>query len=174
MKRAVFLDRDGTIIVEKNYLSDPEQVEVFPGAAKALRRLQEAGLIHGKVEESSGLRRRQVFALTRKGLAALREWLRKPVSPKEVVSDLNELFLRFAFMDQVLGKAVTVKFLKEFKRELQSYVPALRQYLQQHQAEMPTSGRLALESGIRAYEAQIKWARYALAIYASKKEGRKQ
>ena len=30
MHRAVFLDRDGTMIAEKNYLSRPEDVEIFP------------------------------------------------------------------------------------------------------------------------------------------------
>lgn len=40
MKKAIFLDRDGTIIVDKNYLNDPEQVEFFPGAAEALKTLQ--------------------------------------------------------------------------------------------------------------------------------------
>ncbi|HMK84845.1 MAG TPA: HAD-IIIA family hydrolase, partial [Steroidobacteraceae bacterium] len=43
MKRFVLIDRDGTVIVEKSYLSDPEQLELLPGAAPALRRLQEAG-----------------------------------------------------------------------------------------------------------------------------------
>ena len=42
MNRAVFLDRDGTIIEEKNYLCRAEDVVVFPGAAAALARLQRA------------------------------------------------------------------------------------------------------------------------------------
>ena len=55
--RAVFLDRDGTIILERNYLSDPDQVEVFPGAAKALRRLQDAGFLLFIVTNQSGIGR---------------------------------------------------------------------------------------------------------------------
>jgi D-glycero-D-manno-heptose 1,7-bisphosphate phosphatase len=43
MNRAVFMDRDGTLIVEKNYLHKVADVEVFPGAAAALKRLQDAG-----------------------------------------------------------------------------------------------------------------------------------
>ena len=39
MNRAVFLDRDGTLIAEKNYLHRPEEVEIFPGAAAALKKL---------------------------------------------------------------------------------------------------------------------------------------
>ena len=43
MNRAVFLDRDGTIVAEKNYLHRPEEVVIFPGAGAALKRLQDAG-----------------------------------------------------------------------------------------------------------------------------------
>ncbi len=42
---AVFLDRDGTINREVHYLSDPDQLELLPGAAVGLRRLYEAGCV---------------------------------------------------------------------------------------------------------------------------------
>ena len=42
-KRFVVLDRDGTLIVERNYLSDPEQVELVKNAAAGLRRFRELG-----------------------------------------------------------------------------------------------------------------------------------
>ncbi len=45
MKKAIFLDRDGTIIVDKNYLNDPQQVEFFPGAIEALQTLQKDFLL---------------------------------------------------------------------------------------------------------------------------------
>jgi D,D-heptose 1,7-bisphosphate phosphatase len=41
-KPAIFLDRDGTLIVETGYLCEPEKVELFPGAGEAVRRLAEA------------------------------------------------------------------------------------------------------------------------------------
>ncbi len=56
-KRAVFLDRDGTLVVEKNYLSRPEDVVFFPGAAAALRRLSEAGFVLIIVTNQSGIGR---------------------------------------------------------------------------------------------------------------------
>ena len=43
MKRAVFLDRDGTLIAEKHYLCRPEEVEILPGAGPALQQLSAAG-----------------------------------------------------------------------------------------------------------------------------------
>lgn len=57
MNRAVFLDRDGTIIVEKHYLHRPEDVEIFPGAGEALRRLGEAGFKLVIVTNQSGIGR---------------------------------------------------------------------------------------------------------------------
>jgi D-glycero-D-manno-heptose 1,7-bisphosphate phosphatase len=42
MSRAVFLDRDGTMIEEKFYLHRPEDVVFFPGVGEALKRLQDA------------------------------------------------------------------------------------------------------------------------------------
>ena len=43
MNRAVFLDRDGTLIVEKEYLHKVADVEIYPDAAAALKKLQAAG-----------------------------------------------------------------------------------------------------------------------------------
>jgi D-glycero-D-manno-heptose 1,7-bisphosphate phosphatase len=41
--RALFLDRDGTLIVDKVYLADPAGVELIPGTTAALRRARELG-----------------------------------------------------------------------------------------------------------------------------------
>jgi len=43
VKRALFLDRDGTLIVDKVYLADPAGVELIPGAAEGLRRARALG-----------------------------------------------------------------------------------------------------------------------------------
>lgn len=43
-RRFAILDRDGTIIVERHYLSDPDLVELLPGAAQGLRQMRELGL----------------------------------------------------------------------------------------------------------------------------------
>lgn len=42
-RRCVFLDRDGTLIEQRHYLSDPREVRLLPGAAASLQRLHEAG-----------------------------------------------------------------------------------------------------------------------------------
>ena len=57
MNRAVFLDRDGTLVAEKNYLCRPEDVSVFPGAGATLKRLQDAGFKLFIVSNQSGVGR---------------------------------------------------------------------------------------------------------------------
>ncbi len=54
---AVFLDRDGTVIVEKHYLHEPEGVELLPGAAEGMRRMAELGLKLVLVSNQSGVGR---------------------------------------------------------------------------------------------------------------------
>ena len=57
MTRAIFLDRDGTIIEDRDYLHKPEQIVIFPGAPGALRRLQDAGFTLIMVTNQSGVGR---------------------------------------------------------------------------------------------------------------------
>ena len=57
MSPAVFLDRDGTIVVDPGYLSDPGKVALFPGAARAIARLNAAGLPVIMVTNQSGIGR---------------------------------------------------------------------------------------------------------------------
>jgi len=53
----VFLDRDGTVIVEKEYLADPDRVQIEAGVTPALRLLQEAGHPLVVVSNQSGIGR---------------------------------------------------------------------------------------------------------------------
>ena len=56
-QRAVFLDRDGTIIDDRHYLSRPELVRLIPGAAVAIARLNAAGWRIILVTNQSGIAR---------------------------------------------------------------------------------------------------------------------
>jgi D-glycero-D-manno-heptose 1,7-bisphosphate phosphatase len=55
--RAVFLDRDGTIMEDSNYVGDVERVVLIPGAAAALKQLQDAGYRLFVVTNQSGVGR---------------------------------------------------------------------------------------------------------------------
>jgi D-glycero-D-manno-heptose 1,7-bisphosphate phosphatase len=66
--RAVFFDRDDTLMVNVPYLGDPSKVEIFPEAAKALYALRQANFWLFVVSNQSGvgrglITRSQVFAV---------------------------------------------------------------------------------------------------------------
>jgi histidinol-phosphate phosphatase family protein len=56
-RAAAFLDRDGTIIRDANYVRDPGDVELLPGAAQAIRRLNGADVAVVIVTNQSGIAR---------------------------------------------------------------------------------------------------------------------
>ena len=144
-----------------------------PGAIyPALQRLQGQGLIRGSIESGAGLRRRQVFRLTPQGAAELKRWITRPVVRADVIRGLDEVMLRFAFSEQAAGPAASVRILKFLQSELTLYIPDLHQQLRAGKAAMPTSGRLALESGIQGYECLLQWTRKAIATYRREKRKR--
>lgn len=57
LRPAVFLDRDGTLIEERDYLADPAGVVLLPGAVAGLRRLAGAGFTLVLLTNQSGIAR---------------------------------------------------------------------------------------------------------------------
>lgn len=76
-RAAVFLDRDGTLVVERGYLSDPADLELLPGVPSALAALRVAGFALVVISNQSGVGR-GLFPLSRvyQAMARLRLLLR--------------------------------------------------------------------------------------------------
>lgn len=56
-RKAVFFDRDGTLIVDKIYLNDPGQIEYLPDVFTALRLLRDQGFVFCVATNQSGVAR---------------------------------------------------------------------------------------------------------------------
>jgi len=70
--RAIFLDRDGTIIEDVPFLTQIEQIRVLPGVPEALRLLKEAGFVLVVVTNQSAIARGR---MTETGLACIHDEL---------------------------------------------------------------------------------------------------
>ena len=55
--RAVFLDRDGTVVDDPGFLHEPGKVKLLPGAAQAIKKLNEHGFLVIIVTNQSGIAR---------------------------------------------------------------------------------------------------------------------
>lgn len=81
---AVFLDRDGTLIREVNYLSRPEEIEILPGVGDALRSLREYGFKLIVVTNQSAVARGR---LSESKLASIHDLLRAKLACEGAVLD---------------------------------------------------------------------------------------
>ena len=82
MNKAIFLDRDGTINVEKNYLYRIEDFEFLPGVVDALRQLQHAGYILIIVTNQSGIARGYY---TESDFQKLNDWMVTQLKMQDVI-----------------------------------------------------------------------------------------
>jgi DNA-binding PadR family transcriptional regulator len=134
-----------------------------PGAIyPALRRIEEAGWIHSDTSEGRTGRQRIVYEITARGRKVLKEHLSKPVTEEDVIWHMDDLMMRFAFMDGVVGREMTVRFLRDFATRIDTHVADLRGYFESAKSILPTCGRLAMENGIQNYEINAQWARRAI------------
>jgi D-glycero-D-manno-heptose 1,7-bisphosphate phosphatase len=57
LRRAAFLDRDGTLIEDRHFLADPDGIVLLPNAAAAVRALNAADILAIVVTNQSGIAR---------------------------------------------------------------------------------------------------------------------
>ena len=81
MNKAIFLDRDGTINVEKHYLHKIEDFEFLPGVIEALKLLQFAGYILIIVTNQSGIGRGYY---TEEDFNVLNDWMLNTLKQKQI------------------------------------------------------------------------------------------
>lgn len=80
-KPAVFVDRDGTIITERGYLTDVRRMKLYPSSAKGLRVLQNAGFKIVIITNQSAVGR---GLLTLETLASIHNELKRRLRAKGV------------------------------------------------------------------------------------------
>lgn len=84
MDRAVFLDRDGTLITLVHHLNDPADVQLIPGAGQAVRDLRAAGWVVVIVTNQSVIGRGK---LTEAGLETVHDEMRRQLAEDDTTVD---------------------------------------------------------------------------------------
>jgi DNA-binding PadR family transcriptional regulator len=134
-----------------------------PGAIyPALKRIEKIGWVRGSIDNKKTLRPRMVYRITKRGKDVLKQHLLQAVTRDDVIWRMDDLKLRFSFMDNVLGRKKTLQFLKGFMIEVESYHRSLQEYLEEVKGDIPTCGRLAVENGIETYKMNAKWIKRAI------------
>lgn len=84
MNKAAFLDRDGTINIDKNYLYKIEDFEFVPGAIETMKKLKDLGYLLVIITNQSGIARGYY---TEEDYFALTEWMKEVLLSKGVSID---------------------------------------------------------------------------------------
>jgi D-glycero-D-manno-heptose 1,7-bisphosphate phosphatase len=103
MKPAVFVDRDGTLIIDRGYLDRIDHMELLPGAVEALRLVREAGFAVVVVTNQAGVARgrfdeafvpeahRHLQALLSAGGASVDAYYYCPHHPEGIVEEYRRV-----------------------------------------------------------------------------------
>jgi PadR family transcriptional regulator AphA len=125
----------------------------------ALRRLELIGMIQTQTPSGpngSSARHRRVYEPTQAGRAAHEAWLRAPVEPATVASDLGLHLMRFVMMESLFPAEEVVGFLRSFADALAEFTGGLEQYTA---TDLGTRhARLALRHGLAVHRASLQWA----------------
>jgi len=74
MKRAIFLDRDGVLNVEKTFVLSPSEMELYPGVGQAVRKINQSAFLAIVVTNQSAVARNYI---TEEDLVAIHQELRR-------------------------------------------------------------------------------------------------
>ena len=147
-----------------------EEGAIYP----ALRRLEQQGLVRGSVDRSNELRPKQIYRLTRKGVTALENWLRTPLTGSEIDRGLDFVLLKFSYMGLLNDPELSLRFLASFQELTREAARRVKSYSESMKPVMPLHGRLALENGIAQYRGHAQWAGKAMkALEASSRKNGK-
>jgi len=140
----------------QKYVWTARQSHVYP----ELGRLAEDGLIAVSEE---GARGRRTYAITDQGRADLRAWLLAPAKPRAVRDEQALRMSLLSALDVQDARVLVANLLEQAEREgAQLAAIASAADADAHVRGRLRFGRLAIEYGVRGFQAQADWARWAL------------
>jgi len=142
-----------------------------PGAIyPALKRLHRRGLLDDRLDTSTEARPRRIYSLSPDGGRVLDEWLRRPVTREELIRAGGAPILRFSLMEGRLTPREVVEYLLGYRAVVREYLAELYDWRTRIAEAAGLHQRLALEDGIRGYEATAGWVDHAIEVIEAAQE----
>ena len=153
-----------TYRLRKAFMATPMgHFSTSPGAIyPAVRRIEQSGWIKGRIVDRETLRPKRVYRITESGRRRLIRRLTRPVRREDVLWHMDDLMLRFAFMDRFVGRDEILVFLRQFESQLEAHVSHLERFLKAPAARASMCGRLSMEHGFESYKTSLAWVRRAI------------
>jgi DNA-binding PadR family transcriptional regulator len=141
----------------------PSSGAIYP----ALRRLERRSLLRAQQwlpPDTNGrpgrARRRVIYSITDQGRAAHAAWVRQPVNPATIATDLPLHLMRFVMMEPLVSRAEVLAFLAELRDALAAELEGLERFTAAAAAGMPNRhAPLALDHGVSVKVASLAWVK---------------
>jgi len=135
-----------------------------PGAIyPALQRLARIGLLEARLDTAREARPRRVYSLTKSGESVLQAWLHQPVTREELIRGAGAPILRFSLSGGRLTRDEALAYLETYQKVVAAYIEELYGYTKQTTSPGNLYGSLALHHGIRSFEGEREWTKWAAA-----------
>ena len=109
--------------------------------------------------------KKQKFIATTSGRSLLENWFLKPIEKRDITHNLNELLLRFGFMDDVLDTTQKIDFLHMLEVQVKKYLHELEEYHKSSEFQNNhLQGKLAFEYGLQSYRTTLRWCKKSITI----------
>ncbi len=127
----------------------------------ALKKLVENNLL--TQNESAQQQTKPVYHPTDLGRKWYYDWVTMPVTITEVANNIDIVLLRFAFHESITDTKATYQFLKSFQKSVSKHFSNLRDFMNSEMGKaLSVHGALAMQNGIKGYEAHLVWAEEAI------------
>ena len=133
-----------------------------PGAIyPALARLEQRGLLASAAEPQG--RRKRTYERTDAGVAALTDWLARPVEPDDVQKRGEELTLRYVMTAETLGRGAAMDFLRACVAAEAAHLAEVEAFRDGPGQAQGRASREAVDLGVRLLRERLAWRRELLA-----------
>ncbi|CAG0964851.1 hypothetical protein ANRL2_01174 [Anaerolineae bacterium] len=134
-----------------------------PGAIyPILKRLEQLGLIEGKLEIPNEARARKMYQLSQQGAAMLDEWLLAPLTNRELLEERDITLLKFLFAEIRLSKEQIVAWLKAYQEGTARYKAAREAFFDVTVSQATPHQQLIWEATLMDIQMQEQWIEMAL------------
>ena len=145
-----------------NFSSSPGSI--YP----AIKRLLKGDLVEAVPNKTPSGGTKDILQISENGTERLKEWLTQPIVVNDLMRNTNILYLRFAFMEDLLSKSEILQFLEAFLAVGTGYIKLLEDYHKNEAANMQLLPRLSFEHGIDMYKLHMKWCRSTIKVINNK------
>jgi DNA-binding PadR family transcriptional regulator len=126
-----------------------------------LKRLEQQGIIAGRLEMEYETRPRKMYTLTPLGESLLDDWLRAPLANTEIGQERDIVLLKFLFSEKRLTRDEVLAWLDGYEKATETYIAMSNMQRDPNAKEWSVHQQLVIEASFMELEMQRTWIRQA-------------